>query len=733
MKHRGGTIWLVLVLAGASPCGRAGGDVADAMRQGVAYLLSHQTPEGSWATAYTASNPGGVESLVGLAALAGGTPADDARIQKALKVVAAADTQRTYPRAVRAMLYAKLGKGYESRLEAEVAWLVKTQLPTGGWGYGPGHPQTPGNPKWSDQCNTAMALLALAQASDAGKAAPPEAWKRAAKYLQDVQQSDGGWAYSSVVRTSSFGSMTAGGVASLVAIADHLPPKERPVPTAAAANGLAWLAKNFEVAKIPKWGWLDTEYWPYFYLMFLTHTGEAAGWVVNDVDWRDPIVKHLLGSQAKQGFWTHASKTEDKFQIIRTSFAVLALSEAGAPAVVEEHILPGQPVLGGRTGALLAGLIGRHLGVAATWLRARSGEGAPVARVPLVYLQANVGATLDKDLLDRLRAHVVAGGTILVQPAPGDDALAKRIVDAFQASTADLGFETADLGDDHPLFTAVRRVGADGRPKFVGIGNAVRTPILVARGDFRSALAGGEAAALDVVENLTLLAVGEDLTGWRAAPRAAGRNARTVQSIRVARVAHAGGSAACPEALGQLSVVLSNALSVGVSATEFPLSLKAPVPQDIQLLWITGSKDPQFTPGELVNLAAFVRRGGMVFMDSTVGREAFTQAALRDLRNLFGADQVVRLDDKSDLLTGQFAGGVGAEVLPVQVSRFARRENRKFELYGVKVNARLGVVLSPLGVTSAMESDRVFGAATLATEDALRLAANVALYALSSH
>ncbi|MCY2929889.1 MAG: DUF4159 domain-containing protein [Planctomycetota bacterium] len=728
MKHRGGTIWFLLVLATASPCLAAGNDAADAMRRAVTYLLSLQTPEGSWATPYTVGNPGGVESLVVLAALTGGTPADDPKIQKALKVITAADSLRTYPRAVRTMLYARLGRGYEAKLEAEVAWLVKTQLPTGGWGYGPGHPQTPGNPKWTDQCNTAMALLALAKADEAGKAAPLDTWKRAGKYLQDVQQSDGGWAYSSFVRTSSFGSMTAGGVAALVDVADRLPLKDRPVPTATAANGLTWLAKNFEVAKIPKWGWLDTEYWPYFYLMFLARSGEAAGWVVNDVDWRDAIAKQLLKSQTKQGSWTHESKTEDKAQVIRTSFAVLALAQATAPAVVEELILPGQPVLGNHTGALLAGVAGRRLGRGVTWLRA--GAGAP--RTPLLYLQANVGTTLDKDLCDRLRAHVAAGGTILVQPAPGDAGLAKQIVAALQAATADLGFETADLADDHPLYTAARTVKGDDRPKFVGIGDVLRTSILIARGDFRSLLAANDPAAGDVAENLMLLAVGDDPAGWRAASRAGGRHATAVATIRVARVAHAGGAGACPDALTQLSYVLQDAVSTSVSSGEGLLSLKQPVPAGVQLLWITGSKDPQLGEGEWKNLADYARHGGMVFMDSTIGREAFTQAALTNLRKLF-PDQVVRLDEKADLLTGQFGGGIGAEILPVKLSRGAQRDNRKFELYGVRINGRLGVVLSPLGVTSAMESDRIFGAATLASDDALRLGANVALYALTPH
>ncbi|MEI7835304.1 MAG: DUF4159 domain-containing protein [Planctomycetota bacterium] len=733
MMRRGGTIWFLCVLAAASPCAGAGDDVADALRRGVAYLMSNQTAEGSWATAYTAGNAGGVESLVVMAALAGGTSADDAKIQKALKAIVATDSQRTYPRAMRTMLYAQLGKGYEPRLEAEVAWLAKTQLPTGGWGYGPGHPQTPGNPKWSDQCNTIMALAALSRAEEAGKQAPAQTWKQAAKYLQDVQQSDGGWAYSAIVRTSSFGSMTAGGVAAMADIADRLPPKERPVALAAGANGLAWLGQNFDVTRIPKWGWLDTEYWPYFHLLLLARAGESAGWVVNDVDWRDPIAKSLLSTQTKGGFWTHASKTtEDKFQIIRTSFAVLALAEVTAPAVVEEIILPSQPVLVRGAGAVLARLAERRLGRPATWLRARTGNAASASHVPLIYLQANPGSTLSKDLCDRLRAHVAAGGTILVQPAPGDAPLTKRIVDAFQIAMADLGFETADLPDDHPVYTASRRVGGDDRPKFIGIGDAIRTPILVAQGDFRSALVADEAAAVGVAENLAMITAGDEPAAPRQAPRAVGR-AKPVRSIRVARVAHAGGAAACPGALTALDLVLQDAVSTSVAATEFPLSLKQPVPPDVQLLWITGSKDPQFSPGELTNLAGFVRRGGTVFMDSTVGREAFTQAALKNLRDAFGADQVVRLDDKSDLLTGQFAGGIGASILPVKLGRFAQREKRKFELYGVKVNGRLAVVLSPLGVTSAMETDRLFGAASLVTDDALRLAANVALYALTSH
>ncbi|MCY2926517.1 MAG: hypothetical protein NT031_13965, partial [Planctomycetota bacterium] len=165
---------------------------------------------------------------------------------------------------------------------------------------------------------------------------------------------------------------------------------------------------------------------------------------------------------------------------------MLALAKASAPAVVGELALPGQPAPDSHTGALLADLAQRRLGKPATWLRVRVSDGAITPRVSLVYLQVNAGATIEKPVADALRAHVAGGGTVLVQPAGGEAALAKKVIETLQAATADMGFETAELANDHALYTAGRRVGGDDRPKFIGIGDTIRTSILIARGDFRS-------------------------------------------------------------------------------------------------------------------------------------------------------------------------------------------------------------------------------------------------------
>jgi len=291
------------LLLAVVPCAAAPDDppaVTEAVRRGLSFLWSRQQANGSWETAYTERNPGGVESLAVLAALAGGQKADEPKIEKALKVIAAADPQRTYPRAVRTMLYARLGKDYEPRLASDVAWLVKGQLANGGWGYGPDHPQTQRQANWADICNTQLALLALFQAADAGRPVPPATWKRAAQYLLDAQQRDGGWAYTApgvtVLRSSSFGSMTAAATVSLLSLSDRLPSKDRP-DAKQMLRGLAWLETNFEVNRIPKWGWGDTEYWPYFYLFCLARAGEAVGWNLSQKDWRAPIVQHLLAAQ----------------------------------------------------------------------------------------------------------------------------------------------------------------------------------------------------------------------------------------------------------------------------------------------------------------------------------------------------------------------------------------------------------------------------------------------------
>ncbi|GAH66425.1 unnamed protein product, partial [marine sediment metagenome] len=259
---------------------------------------------------------------------------------------------------------------------------------------------------------------------------------RAAAFWAQVQNSDGGWGYQPAggtglrLRGSSFGSMTAAGVASLLLAREHLASSSAADESAGGGpgdknitRGLKWLGDNYKIAEIPKWGWGKIEYWPYFYLYCLARAGMGAGLAhLGGNDWQGELLGHLLACQSPDGAWRTEGE-DDRHAVIRTCFALLAVNVAGAPVLVNK--LPAA----GADGADVAGL-GR--GLARTAGRSVCGRVlAPDASqraidaAPILYIDAQKGLKIPDELVERVRRFVLGGGLVLVA-APADDPGAAR-------------------------------------------------------------------------------------------------------------------------------------------------------------------------------------------------------------------------------------------------------------------------------------------------------------------
>ena len=195
-----------------------------AIRRGINYLYKTQSPDGDWRTGYQGHHGGGVAALVVLTAITAGEDVKHPRLAKALGRVDRAGPITVYARAIRAILYARLGRSHHQRLGTDAAWLVSQQQANGGWGYGPGHPTTRKRQTWTDNSNSQLAALALREAAGAGVVVPERVWQGAHKYWSAGQNSDGGWGYESRgraggLRQESYGTMTAAGVATLFILA----------------------------------------------------------------------------------------------------------------------------------------------------------------------------------------------------------------------------------------------------------------------------------------------------------------------------------------------------------------------------------------------------------------------------------------------------------------------------------------------------------------------------------
>ena len=720
-----------------------------AVARGLKFLFSVQDDDGTWDTRYKKGYEGGTEALVLLTALTASRSQQpgDAPRQAALKHLDALTPETVYVRAFRTMVYARLQtEDYPARMKADAAWLAKNQGRSGGWGYGPKHPTTRLEPTRTDSSNTQLAVLALREAAERGAVLPKALWLGVGKFWTGSQNSDGGWGYvppsttGSRLKGSSHGSMSAAGVASLLSLMGSGWATADDQKT--LGNGFAWLTKNYSVQGVPGWVWLPSDRWPYYYLWTLARAANHAGAdQIGSHIWYRELVAEVLSHQRRDGSWSTAAAGKPPTDaVVRTCFALLALMQARAPVLAGE--------LGGRVGTLgaMAGMtrgLGASFGRPATWgALAATDPQRKFANAPLLYIDIRTSAELKALPRTRIQSFVLGGGTVVVN-APASMKTAAAIQQYFVTLFQPFEYVPHPISANHPIWSVHTPIAPESRPKIVGLSDACRTRIFIladGSGKYWSRSASTSAprsVMTKLAVNLLQYTTNRDpprsrLTARRAAPTTQPTgNAR--RAVPVARVRHAGGWAACPTAMYQLSHVLTEAVSLAVTPQP-AVDLTKDVPSGVLVLWMTGSRHPKLAAEQQAILKKFVESGGTLFVDSTVGRSEFGTAVGSMLETIFGEGSLQDLGATHPLITGEFGGGMGSDVRKVRYTRDAGKgdaEEAITGVMGIQVNGRLAVIFSHLGVTCGLEGLPTYGCVGFAPDDARRLAANVILYALT--
>lgn len=286
----------------------------------------------------------GHHELVLLTLLHAGEKTTDETMKQLIERVAKSENESTYRVALKAMCLKQIG-GYKKELEACAKWLGNNQCANGQWCYSgkqamldkqkrlgatpqpdqPVQEPWPGDFSFGDHSNSQYAALGLRACADAGIAPDKGVLERAKRAWESTQQADGGWGYSSHQATNSYGSMTAGAIASLC-ILDHLLQQDRK-KNPAIAKGLKWLADNWAVDKNPRAetahiGWeADTHL--YYHLYAIERVGALYDTEkIGPHAWYAQGAKYLLKEQKDDGSWDR--------DVVKTCFAILFLKRATA-------------------------------------------------------------------------------------------------------------------------------------------------------------------------------------------------------------------------------------------------------------------------------------------------------------------------------------------------------------------------------------------------------------------
>jgi len=722
--------------------------VSQAIQRGLKYLYAARKEGSTWETQYDRRHAGGVQALVLLTALTAGENPQQPVLAAAVKELAGQDPQTTYVRAMRIMVYARLpADRFGDALKDDVAALAKLQMPNGGWGYGTDHPTTKLRQDWTDASNSQMAILAMADAAAAGAAVKPELWIRVRDYWEKSQNPDGGWGYeppgTKVIRLrgTSHGSMTAAGLASYLLIAAQLAAggdDKKAASPAVALKAIDWLGKTFSVARMPGWVWSPNEEWVYFYLWKLSRAAGLCGLrTFGTADWYPQMAALLLTRQRADGGWSEPAlygTPEEKSDVVRTCFALLALLRGSAPLAVAR--------LGGSTldnanfldASNFAAWLSASRKQLFSWQHANpTGPASTWSEAPVLYIAASAETDFDSLPGAALSDFLLGGGSVLVSAAGKDSA--QKAAAYFTALLKKYDAEAAPLPASHPIWSVYYTI-EDKPAGVIGIGDAARTRVFIVPEGLAEAFHHGaskkSAGLFELAGNLVFYTTDLAMPGRLAARKPApARRPAPPKGVLVARVRHAGGWSACPLALPRLGDVLADALSFGVVEDE-PVDLTEDVPPSVTILWMTGTGDPGLTADKLTRLKKFLGAGGTLFIDSTIGAKAFSDAVESALKSAFGS-AYKDLPATHAVLTGEVGGGAGCDVREVKYTPEGTRAmggSKSLKLYGVELNGRFGVIFSKVGITCGVDGSPIYGAVGLASDDARRLAANVVLYAL---
>jgi hypothetical protein len=320
----------------------------------------------------------GGHCLAGLCMLKNGKPANHPKVVEALKScqerARAADSEDNYSTGLAIIFLCELDVGlHKATAEAYLRSLLKRQQAGGGWGY----PMS----QTGDTSQVQYATLGMWTADAAGLQVPQEAVERLCAYLMRTQDPSGGWGYQAndpgtynrVAQSDVRPSLAAGGLGSLYICADlldihdrqkkneesELPPALRPVQSKAdaakrkrrpgtrvidetmvrraMADGNTWFARNFKV---------KTDQYQHYYLYgferYASYRELAEGRVEREPEWYNQVFDFLRRTQGANGSWDSGQG-----EAVDTSFAVLCLSRSSRKSIQKIKPLGEGTLLGG--------------------------------------------------------------------------------------------------------------------------------------------------------------------------------------------------------------------------------------------------------------------------------------------------------------------------------------------------------------------------------------------------
>ncbi len=710
-----------------------------AIADAVTYLRALQQPDGSIGGSYQLDGETALAALTLLAA--GGNPASDDQLRRAMDWLAAQEPDNTYVRGIRANVweYALRKVPYDKRirqlLKQDFEWLLAALGDREGWRY------SMSSRDWDNSC-TQYGVLGVWAAARAGFQPGEKFWQTMSKHFRSCQNDDGGWSY---IRGGSTPNMATAGLASMFLVFDtyhgrtcYTRANPRTFTHGEAAEvltsidrGMRWLGSAA--------GNKDDGY----YLYGIERTGVASGRkTIGGEDWFARGAASVLRAQQPDGSIPLGSYGG---VVCNTAFCTLFLVYGGAPVAFEK--LEYGPGHDWNLNPRDLGNLSKHLWNAyerpLNWRTVSLAGETTDFEAPILFISGSRAAEFSERDMLRLRRYILRGGTILAEPADHSEEFSESMRGLFRQMFPERlypDYRLDPLPANHAVYTVLKQ-DWQRRPRMSGASDGSRTFFLLSHeylaGDWQ--LGRSESDAFRLATNLLFYATDlGTLQGKFASPLPATPPTRPRETVlRVARVRHTeskehprdwDAAAACWEFFAPYAEHVAGCRFEESS----PVRLGVDDLAGVRLLHLTGRRKMRLSEAERAALKRYLARGGTVLVDAYAGSTEFAVSARRELEAVFG--ELGPLPAEHLLAEGRFAGGAdlnrGVRLkLPARQLLRQRGEGTEGQkLLIAQVGNRPAVFFSEFDLSAAMAGIENYRSLGYKPEAARRIVGNLVAF-----
>ncbi|MAE61160.1 MAG: hypothetical protein CMJ49_07370 [Planctomycetaceae bacterium] len=378
-----------------------------------------------------------------------------------------------------------------------------------------------------------------------------------------------------------------------------------------------------------------------------------------------------------------------------------------------------------------------------------SSPGFDPVDIPLLYMTGDYAFALSESEVENLRKFILDGGTIIFNAARGRDEFSLSVVREMKKVFPQKDFMKLPL--DHPIYNAryrikqvlvlVNGVQFTRAPEIYSLDVGTRSAAILIPGGMGAAwsndkyhpagkhIVGESAVRLGV--NLVSYVLGITEYGRFMAqefPVYTGAS-RDGDVVRFAQVRYAGSWDVNPVLQNAVMQGLKDNTGIDVDYAPHVIALDDEAIGDYPLIFITGHYDFEWTDKQITGLRDYLNKGGTLVASAAAGLKPFDEAFQRELKRVFSDQDLIELPPSHPL----FAAGWN-RIGRVEYTSPALRDDPTLqfpEFYGLFIDDRLAVIYTPFDLFSAVNRESNAYAKGVTSDDALRVALNIVVHALS--